>query len=88
MFIYPMTPFILHPIKNYAAEVDCNLGDSLGYRPTSTCHTAYYQLREGVFIHSVFHIFDNVKRKQKVQISDIRNLWIHIGKKISKESRR
>ncbi|ALU88379.1 hypothetical protein Hrubri_1167 [Herbaspirillum rubrisubalbicans M1] len=88
MFIYPMTPFILHPIKNYAAEVDCNLGDGRGYLPTSTCHTAYYQLREGVFIHSVFHIFDNVKRKQKVQVSDIRNLWIHISKKISKESRR
>ncbi|WP_237741962.1 hypothetical protein [Herbaspirillum rubrisubalbicans] len=88
MFIYPMTPFILHPIKNYAAEVDCNLGDGRGYRPTSTCHTAYYQLREGVFLYSIFHISDDVKRQRMAYVSDIRNLWIHVGKKINKESRR
>jgi len=86
MFIYPMTPFILDPIKNYAAEVDCSL-DERGNRPTSTCHTAYYQLREGVFLHSVFHISDDVKRQRKAYVSDIRNLWIHVGKKISKRSK-
>ncbi|WP_252717187.1 hypothetical protein [Herbaspirillum sp. B65] len=86
--IYPMTPFILKPIKNYAAESDCYLDDGPVYRATSMCHTTLYELRKGVFIYSVFHIFDNVKRKQKVQVSDIRNLWIHIGKKINKESRR
>lgn len=84
MFIYPMTPFITHPIKNYAAEIDCNLGDGIGYRPTNTCHSAYYQLRDGVFIYSIFHVFDNVRRKQKAQLSDIRNLWIRVGKKIKK----
>lgn len=86
MFIYPMTPFILRPIKNYAAKVDCSLGNERGYRPTSTCHTAYYQLRDGVFLHSVFHISDDVKRKQKARISDIRNLWIHVGEKIGGKS--
>ncbi|MRT27877.1 hypothetical protein [Herbaspirillum sp. CAH-3] len=86
MFIYPMTPFITHPIKNYAAEIDCNLGDGIGYRPTNTCHSAYYQLREGVFIYSIFHLSDDVRRKQKARISDIRNLWIHVGKKIEGRS--
>ena len=73
-------------LKNYAAEVDCSL-DERGNRPTSTCHTAYYQLREGVFLHSVFHISDDVKRQRKAYVSDIRNLWIHVGKKISKRSK-
>ncbi|EIJ48710.1 hypothetical protein GWL_07440 [Herbaspirillum sp. GW103] len=85
MFIYPMTPFILDPIKNYAAEVDCSL-DERGNRPTSTCHTAYYQLRDGVFLHSVFHISDDVRRKQKARISDIKTLWIQVGNRIKKES--
>lgn len=88
MSFYPMTPFILNPIKNYAAEVDCDLDDRRAYRPTSTCHTTYYQLREGVFLYSIFHISDDVKRQRKAYVSDIRNLWIHVGKKISKESSR
>jgi hypothetical protein len=84
--IYPMTPFILKPIKNYAAESDCHLDDGPVYRATSMCHTTLYELRKGVFIYSVFHVFDNVKHKQKVQVSDIRNLWIQVGGKISKQS--
>lgn len=80
--IYPMTPFILKPIKNYAAESDCYLDDGPVYRATSMCHAAIYELRKGVFVYTVFHVFDNVRRKQKAQLSDIRNLWIRVGKKI------
>lgn len=83
--IYPMTPFILKPIKNYAAEPDCYMEDGPVYRATSMCHTALYELRPGVFIYSVFHFFDNVKRKQKTQLRDIKNLWIEVGKKIDKK---
>lgn len=86
MFIYPMTPFITHPIKNYAAEIDCNLGDGIGYRPTNTCHSAYYQLREGVFIYSIFHLSDDVRRKQKARISDIKALWLQVGNRIKNKS--
>jgi len=85
--IYPMTPFILKPIKNYAAEPDCYMEDGPVYRATSMCHTALYELRSGVFIYSVFHFFDNVKRKQKTQLRDIRNLWIEVGKKIKKKDK-
>jgi len=84
-FIYPMTPFILDPIKTYEAEVDCSF-DERGNRPTSTCHAAFYQLREGVFLHSIFHISDDVKRQRKAYVSDIRNLWIQVGKKIENKS--
>jgi len=86
MFIYPMTPFITHPIKNYAAEIDCNLGDGIGYRPTNTCHSTYYQLREGVFIYSIFHLSDHVRRKQKARISDIKALWLQVGNRIKNKS--
>lgn len=86
--IYPMTPFILKPIKNYAAESDCYMDDGPVYRATSTCHTALYEMRKGVFIYSLFHISDDVKRKQKVKISDIRALWLQVGNKVRKLSSR
>ncbi|WP_252717188.1 hypothetical protein [Herbaspirillum sp. B65] len=88
LFTYPMTPFILDPIKIYAAEADCFIEDGPVYRATSTCHAAIYQLREGVFIYSVFHIFDDVKRQHKAYVSDIRKLWMYLGKEISKQSSR
>lgn len=84
--IYPMTPFILKPIKNYAAESDCFMEDGPVYRATSMCHTTLYELRPGVFIFSDFHFFDNVKRKQKTKLSDIKDLWIQVGNRIKKES--
>ncbi|TDY96469.1 UNVERIFIED_ORG: hypothetical protein DFO49_0924 [Herbaspirillum seropedicae] len=86
--IYPMTPFILKPIKNYAAESDCYMEDGPVYRATSMCHTTLYEMRPGVFIYSIFHVFDNVKRKQKVKISDIRALWLQVGNKVRKQSSR
>ena len=42
MFIYPMTPFILRPIKNYAAKVDCSLGNERGYTPKAKTDYLYY----------------------------------------------
>lgn len=86
--IYPMTPFILKPIKIYAAESDCYMEDGPVYRATSTCHTALYEMRKGVFIYSLFHVSDDVKRKQKVKISDIRALWLQVGNKVRKQSSR
>lgn len=86
--IYPMTPFILKPIKNYAAESDCYMEDGPVYRATSMCHTTLYEIRPGVYIYSIFHVFDNVKRKQKVKISDIRALWLQVGNKVRKLSSR
>ncbi len=84
--LYPMTPFILKPIKNYAAESDCFMEDGPVYRATSMCHTTLYELRPGVFIFSDFHFFDNVKRKQITNLSDIKALWIQIGNRIKNKS--
>ncbi|OWY32466.1 hypothetical protein CEJ45_21535 [Herbaspirillum aquaticum] len=87
LFTYPMTPLMADPIKIYAAESDCYLDDGPVYRATSMCHTALYELRPGVFIFTAFDFFDNVKRKQKAQLSDIKDLWIQVGNRIKKESR-
>lgn len=84
--LYPMTPFILKPIKNYAAESDCFMEDGPVYRATSMCHTTLYELRPGVFIFSDFHFFDNVKRKRITNLSDIKALWIQIGNRIKNKS--
>lgn len=84
--LYPMTPFILKPIKNYAAESDCFMEDGPVYRATSMCHTTLYEFRPGVFIFSVFHFFDNVKHKQITKLSDIKALWTQVGNRIKKES--
>ncbi|WP_229296864.1 hypothetical protein [Herbaspirillum sp. CAH-3] len=87
LFTYPMTPLMADPIQIYAAESDCYLDDGPVYRATSMCHTALYELRPGVFIFTAFDFFDNVKRKQKAQLSDIKDLWIQVGNRIKKESR-
>lgn len=84
--LYPMTPFILKPIKNYAAESDCYMEDGPVYRATSTCHNALYEMRKGVFIYSLFHLSDDVKRKQITKLSDIKALWIQIGNRVKNKS--
>ncbi|WMJ69559.1 hypothetical protein [Stenotrophomonas sp. 24(2023)] len=72
---YEMAPIPLHGHRLFTAEVDCDEGDELQYRATSTCHVAFMPLTSTHFYYSSFVLRNHATSTSRIDVQAVLAIW-------------
>lgn len=70
-----MAPIPLHGRRLFTAEVDCDEGDTLRYRATSTCHVAFMPLNSTHFYYSSFILRNHATSTSGIDVQAVLAIW-------------